>query len=260
MQDAIYLGDLGGLSSHRQLIVLDLRGTGRSERPDDASTYRCDRLVDDVESLREHLGLRQLDLLGHSAGANLAVQYVARYPKNVSGLALVTPSARAVGITITGEMRREIAQLRSNEPWFPAAFAAWESIIASGGTDSDWDAMAPFFRGRWDAAARKHQAAEGRQINKEAAAVFNSEESFAPDSTRAALAAFEEPVLLIAGELDMNSPPRSVAEYAALFPDAAFVVQPGAGHFPWLDDPGAFVATMVAFGPPKGLPVRDYSD
>ncbi|MCX4679295.1 alpha/beta hydrolase [Streptomyces sp. NBC_01433] len=42
------------------------------------------RLVDDVQALREHLGLSRMDLLGHSAGANIATQFVARYPKNVS--------------------------------------------------------------------------------------------------------------------------------------------------------------------------------
>ena len=89
MQDSIYLGDLGGLSRHRQLVVLDLRGTGRSATPDDASSYRCDRIVDDVEALREHLGLARMDLLGHSAGVNLAVLYAARYPENVSRLALI---------------------------------------------------------------------------------------------------------------------------------------------------------------------------
>ena len=35
MQDSVYLGDLGGLPRHRQLVVLDLRGTGRSATPDD---------------------------------------------------------------------------------------------------------------------------------------------------------------------------------------------------------------------------------
>lgn len=81
MQDSAYLGDLGGLSTHRRLVVLDLRGTGQSATPEDASTYRCDRLVDDVEALREHLGLSRMDVLGHSAGTNLAVLYAARYPE-----------------------------------------------------------------------------------------------------------------------------------------------------------------------------------
>ncbi|NUK13000.1 alpha/beta hydrolase [Streptomyces lunaelactis] len=242
--DSTYLGDLGGLSMHRRLIFLDLRGTGRSAIPEDTSSYRCDRLVDDVEALREHLGLPRMDLLGHSAGTNIAVQYAARYPKNIGNLALITPGSAAVGITITGEMRRERAQLRKAEPWFPAAFAALEAITE--GTGSDWEAIAPFFCGRWDAAAKKHQAA-GRPSNKEAVALFAAEGAFDPEATRAALAAFQAPVLLLAGEFDLNSPPQSVAEFAGLFPDASLVVQPGAGHYPWLDDAGRFAATTAAF-------------
>jgi pimeloyl-ACP methyl ester carboxylesterase len=229
---------------HRRLIVLDLRGTGRSAFPEDSSSYRCDRLVDDVEALRGHLGLSRMDLLGHSAGANIATQYAARYPRNVSKLALIGPGTRAVGIAITGETRRELAQLRKNEPWFPAASTALEAITE--GTGSNWEAIAPFFYGRWDAAAEKHYAA-GRPTNKEAVALFAAEGAFDPESTRAALATCEAPVLLLAGEFDLNSPPQPAAEFAALFPDATLVVQPGAGHYPWLDDADRFVATTAAF-------------
>ncbi|WP_329321384.1 alpha/beta fold hydrolase [Streptomyces sp. NBC_01262] len=242
--DSLYLGDLGGLSAHRRLIVLDLRGTGRSALPEDTASYRCDRLVDDVEALRAHLGLSRMDLLGHSAGANIATQYAARYPKNVSKLALIGPGTRAVGIAVTGEARRELVQRRKNEPWFPAAFTALEAITEGAG--SDWEAIAPFFYGRWDAAAEKHYAA-GRPTNEEAVALFAADGAFDPETTRAAIAACEAPVLLLAGEFDVNSPPQSVAEFAALFPDATLVVQPGAGHYPWLDDADRFVATTAAF-------------
>lgn len=242
--DSTYLGDLGGLTTHRRLILLDLRGTGRSAVPADTSSYRCDRQVDDVEALREHLGLPRIDLLGHSAGANLATQYAARHPKRVSKLALLGPGTRAVGITISGETRRELARLRGNEPWFPEAFAALEAITE--GTGSDWEAIAPFRYGRWDAAARQHHAAS-RPDNEEAAALFGAEGAFSPGVTRAALAACEMPVLLLTGEFDMNSPPRPTAEFAELFPGAALVIQPGAGHYPWLDDADRFVATTAAF-------------
>ncbi len=57
MRATTYLGDLGGLSSRRQLIMLDLRGTGESAIPADPATYRCDRVVDDVRALQDHLGL-----------------------------------------------------------------------------------------------------------------------------------------------------------------------------------------------------------
>ncbi len=247
LQDCVYLGELGGLSARRQLIMMDQRGTGQSAIPEDATSYRCDRLVDDVEALREHLGLDRLDLLAHCAGANLAALYVTRHPERVGKLVLITPSTMAVGIAATGQSRLETAQLRKDEPWFAAAFAALEAIVAGNATDDRWKAIDPFLYGRWDAAAQAHQAAQDGHRNSEAAAAFGAEGAFDPQATRAALAAFNAPVLLLAGEVDLNTVPRVVAEFAELFPNAEFVVQPEAGHFPWLDDADRFVATTATF-------------
>ena len=114
MQDSEYLGDLGGLSAHRQLVLLDPRGTGavgdtRGSQPPTAATgwsttsRRCASI----------LSLDQIDLLAHSAGANLALLYAARHPHRVGKLVLVTPSTFAVGISATGESRLETARLRA---------------------------------------------------------------------------------------------------------------------------------------------------
>ncbi|MCW6008357.1 alpha/beta hydrolase [Micromonospora sp. CPCC 205371] len=242
--DPAYLGDLGGLAAHRQLVILDVRGTGRSGVPSDPSTYRCDRLAGDVEALREHLGLAALDLLAHSGGVNIATTYAAQHPKNVRRLALIGPSTRAVGIEITGEARRAVARLRKDEPWFPAAYAALEALTA--GRGGSFEDIAPFFWGRWDAAAREHHAAS-QPTNMEAVALFGAEGAFDPPATRARLAGCAAPVLLLTGEYDVNSPPETTAEFARLFPDATFLVQPGAGHYPWLDAPTSFVATVTPF-------------
>jgi pimeloyl-ACP methyl ester carboxylesterase len=247
MQDSVYLGELGGLSAHRQLIMVDHRGTGQSAIPQDAASYRCDRLIDDVEALREHLGLDRLDLLAHCAGANLAALYAARHPERIGKLVLVTPGTKAVGIAATGQSRLETAQLRKDEPWFAAAYAALEAIVAGNATDDSWQAIDPFFYGRWDAAAQAHQAAQDGRRNDEAAAAFGADGAFDPAATRAALAAFGAPVLLLAGEVDLNTVPGVVAEFAELFPDAELVVQPEAGHFPWLDDADRFVTTTATF-------------
>ncbi|MCW2910680.1 MAG: alpha/beta hydrolase, partial [Actinomycetia bacterium] len=67
-----YLGDLGGLGRSRELILPDTRGTGDSEVAADPAAYRCDRIARDVEALRAELGLERMDLLGHSAGGNVA--------------------------------------------------------------------------------------------------------------------------------------------------------------------------------------------
>ena len=241
------MGELGGLSGRLRLILFDLRGTGGSETPEDAASFRCDHLVDDLEALREHLGLDRMDLLAHCAGANLAVLYAVRYPERIGRLALITPSTRAVGILATDENRREVADLRKSEPWFRPASAALGRIAAGQAEDADWAAIAPFTYGRWDDAAQAHHASGDEQRNAEAAAFFFAEGAFNPERTRAALATFGARVLILAGEFDVAAPPPVMAEFAGLFPNAALVIHPRAGHFPWLDDPGRFAKTVTAF-------------
>ncbi|HEX6678048.1 MAG TPA: alpha/beta hydrolase [Actinomycetes bacterium] len=247
MQASAYLGDLGGLPARRSLVLLDLRGTGESAVPADPESYRCDRQVDDVEALREHLGRDRVDLLGHSAGSNLAVLYAVRHPDRIGRLALVNPSPRVVGLEVTDSDRRQVAELRRGEAWFPDAFAAFERIWSGEATDADWTAIAPFTYGRWDAVSQAHLAQAASQKNADAAAAYYSAGALDPEATRSALARLEAPVLLVAGEYDVALPPKCAAEYAGLFRQAELAVQPGGGHFPWLDDPEWLVQTLAGF-------------
>ncbi len=247
MQASAYLGDLGGLSTHRSLVLLDLRGTGQSAVPADPATYRCDRLVDDVEALRAHLGRDRIDLLGHSAGGSLAVLYAARHPDRIGRLVLVNPSPRAVGLEVTDSDRRQVAELRRGEAWFPDAFAAFERIWSGDATAAGWTAIAPFTYGRWDAVSQAHLAQEASQTNADAAAVYYSAGALDPDATRSAIARLGARALLVAGEYDVALPPKCAAAYAGLFRRADLAVQPGGGHFPWLDDPEWFVQALVGF-------------
>lgn len=247
MQVSSYLGDLGGLSGDRSLVRLDLRGTGASAVPTDSASYRCDRQVEDVEALRGQLGLDRIDLLGHSAGTNLAVGYAARYPDRTDRLVLVAPSQWAVDLPVTAADRRQAAELRRGEPWFPAAFAALERIAQDAGSEADWQALTPFKYGRWDDATRAHAAGEAAGKNQPAAGIFGAAGAFDPPATRAALAGLEAPVLVLAGGYDLQVPTGPAAAYAGLFRHAELAVLPGGGHYPWLDDPDWFVRTVTAF-------------
>ncbi|MEU9314769.1 alpha/beta hydrolase [Streptomyces sp. NPDC048295] len=251
-----YMGDLGGLSAHRRLVVPDPRGAGDSAVPDDPAAYRCDRLVDDIEALREHLGEDRVDLLAHSAAGNLAALYAARYPERLRTLTLVTPGTLAVGIEVTEQDWYEASELRRDEPWYPAARAALDDFLAGGASDEVRAAVAPLVYGRWDEAARAHAAAGPGQTNSAAAGFYYENGAFDPAATVAALAAFTAPVLVLAGEYDGGPTPDRAAELVALFPNAEFVVQRGAAHFPWLDGPGAFVRTVQAFLDPDVLSVQ----
>jgi pimeloyl-ACP methyl ester carboxylesterase len=53
--------------------------------------------------------------------------------------------------------------------------------------------------------------------------------------------------MVLGGSLDLIRPPGVIAEYARLFPAARLVVQPGAGHYPWLDDAACFVSAVTGY-------------
>jgi pimeloyl-ACP methyl ester carboxylesterase len=247
-----YLNDLGGLRGERTLVLLDQRGTGESATPEDPESYRCDRLVDDVEALRCHLGLHRMDLLAHSAAGDIALLYAARFPHRLSHLALITPGTRAVDLEPVGTVGAVTA--RSTEWWYATAKAALEALqraIAAGARSEELTphrlGAAPFLYGRWDERARAHAEAETEERSHPGTDGYYA--GFAPDqqTVRANLADLDVPVLIVAGERDINPTPTAAAALAALFPRADLAVQPGAGHFPWLDDPAAFARILLRF-------------
>ncbi|MEU9361654.1 alpha/beta fold hydrolase [Streptomyces sp. NPDC048301] len=256
MRASRYFGDLGGLSRVRQLVLLDLRGTGDSAVPRDPDTYRIDRQVDDVEALRVHLGLEQADVLAHSASAELAALYAAEHPRRLRTLTLVTPGTGTLGLPATAQDRREAASLRAHEPWYPEAMAALDELQAGRVTPEVWEGIRPFTYGRWDAAAQEHAAQSPAQRNAEAASFYYPENGLDTEATVAALRELPVPVLVLAGEYDGGPTPDRAAELVALFPRGEFAVQREAAHFPWMDDPGAFFRTVAAFLDPDVTSVQ----
>ncbi|MEU0396542.1 alpha/beta hydrolase [Streptomyces sp. NPDC006208] len=168
--------------------------------------------------------------------------YAARHPERIRRLALITPNAWALEMQATAGERLAAARMRSGEPWFEAAYTAFEAALRG---QEPKDSFEPFFYGRWDAAAEAHAATDLEQVNREAAARFGGPGAYDPPATRAALRALEAPVL--AGELAGAPRPDRAGGLAALFPAGECVVQPGGGHFPWLDDPHWYVRTVARF-------------
>ena len=96
-----------------RVIQFDQRGCGRSTpnagNPDvDLSTNTLDHLLDDLEALREHLGVDRWLVLGVSWGTTFGLAYAERYPERVTEavLALIALTQRHEVEWVTRAMGR----------------------------------------------------------------------------------------------------------------------------------------------------------
>lgn len=90
-----YLAPLEALADQRRVVLYDQLGCGRSDKPNDRRLWRIERFCDEIDALRERLGLGKVILYGHSWGGWLAQEYLARRGRaaSVEGLILASTSA-----------------------------------------------------------------------------------------------------------------------------------------------------------------------
>jgi proline iminopeptidase len=98
------------LARHNRLIFIDERGSGRSQKLEDASAYTVENMVEDVEAVRQALGLGKISLLGHSYGGALAQVYALKYQKNLSHLILASTWSSTV------ELNKVFVRMKENMP------------------------------------------------------------------------------------------------------------------------------------------------
>ncbi|MBC7680520.1 MAG: alpha/beta hydrolase [Pseudorhodobacter sp.] len=245
---AAYLEDLGGLTQERTLLRLDLRATGRSEVPADPASLRFDRMALDVEALRQQLSLPTLDVLAHSAGTIVAQAWASANPSAVGSLVLVTPSDR-----LQAGSRADVPAIRaarSGEPWFAEADDAQQALADAPPSQAQQlvRLTRPFWYGRWDDRTQAHAATAERQSSKRAELGFGAglddlDLAGLLDGLREVTA----PVLVVGGQHDALTGLESVELVARCFPVASASVIPGAGHFPWVDEPDAFRDVVATF-------------
>jgi len=240
------LGDLGGLGDRFELVVLDPRGTGGSTVPADGG-YRQGDYITDLEELRRHLGLEQLDLLGHSHGGFVAMAYAGAQPERVHRLVLVATAPR-----FAPEYDERVRALweASDDPSIALALEARTKRIARGHEEDDERMRLRMLELRLY--FRRAEGVEwldtvfGREPpNVDALMFFNAELAPRYDNRRE-LSLIEGPTLLITGDLDFFGPPAN-AEMLELISDARNVVLSDAGHFVWFDEPDRFRIEVTRF-------------
>ncbi|MDX6315323.1 MAG: hypothetical protein QOF84_5800 [Streptomyces sp.] len=106
------------------VVMYDLRGHGRSERP--ATGYHLDTFVSDLEKLLAGLEITgPVHLVGNSFGGTIAFAYADRHPERVAGLTVIEsePPTAAWAAKLDRILGRTAAELDRNE----AEALAWIS-------------------------------------------------------------------------------------------------------------------------------------
>jgi pimeloyl-ACP methyl ester carboxylesterase len=75
-------GVVGDLAQHYQVIALDCRGHGQSDKPTGQDDYGV-KMVDDVVRLMDHLHLPSANVIGYSMGGMIALKLAVTHPERV---------------------------------------------------------------------------------------------------------------------------------------------------------------------------------
>ena len=77
------------LRSHLRMAFVDHRGSAPSPGPVERTEFDLERLLEDIELVREKLGLGRVILIGHSGHSYMALEYAKKHPDNVSHVVMI---------------------------------------------------------------------------------------------------------------------------------------------------------------------------
>jgi proline iminopeptidase len=229
------------LAEHVQLVFVDHRGNGRSSRTDEA-TYTIEQMADDVEALRQYLGLGQVLVLGQSFGGMVAQVYATRHPASVRKLLLAntTPSMKfwdeaqeAANTMATPEQLAAIPALFNGEIRSQQAFDEW------------WQVCMPlYFRHPDDNVIEKLEA---RMVGAYEVANYMMANIIPKYDVRELLPAVAVPTLVLAGRYDWVTPLTQSRLIHELVPHSTLAVFDDSGHMPHIEENEKFLAAVADF-------------
>jgi len=222
---------LDGLADRYRLIAFDNRGGGRTPLP--AGPFSVAAMADDAAALLRALEVPAAHVAGFSGGSVIAQELALRHPELVRSVVLVSTWACPDAF-----LRAVINFLR----WLPASAPSERAFLEA------------FYL--WLYTPRAHADGTVDKIIEEALAfphkpspetIQRTLDAFAVHDIAGRLAQIAVPTLVLAGGLDMITPPRYGRMVADGIPGARFEVLAEEAHQPFQEAPGLFNARVDAF-------------
>jgi len=219
------------LSPHLRLIVVDLRGHGRSGKPDCCYT-RLD-FAYDIKLLLDALHIERADIVGHSLGSIIAQTFAEFWPERTGRVVLISSSGgRRAGTTLPPPKFDYAAAIRQlKEPIDPDSQFMIEWWSSPTPVDPD------FIR-------RQRQDAAAIPLRVWLAIL---DQGLVDTDLQRTLPRLKAPALLIWGSADpiMEEEVRQTLREA--LPQAEVRIFPGLGHNPFWEQPAQCAAVINGF-------------
>src|SRR5271169_445917 len=246
-----FLPYLFPLMRTNRLVFIDERGSGKSSKLEDPSQYTVANMVEDIEAVRQALGLGKISLLGHSFGGVLVQSYAFKYQKNLSHLILGSTFSSTVELNqalakMKAEMdpqdRERVSALEAaglfgkGQIWehgrYPEEYAklAWGKgyfpYVYKYRPDPNYDPLSSNTGTAWD-------------VYRE---MWGSDGEFVVDGNLkeveyvGLLSQIKVPTLIIVGDHD-ESDPKMSKEMSAKIAGSQLVILPDSGHMTFVDQP-----------------------
>ena len=133
--DHLLYRPMGELFAQKYRCVLyDQRGSGQSKLLESGKDgMDIKKFTQDLDALRDHLGLDQMALLGHSWGSGLGLLYAQAYPDRLSHLILVGPGPLNSEMSGCYRANRDRLAYPTSPEEFAAIRGAYDQARSEGG-------------------------------------------------------------------------------------------------------------------------------
>jgi proline iminopeptidase len=248
------------LAHHNKVVFIDERGSGRSQKLEDPSGYTVENMVEDVEAVRQALGLGKVSLLGHSYGGALAQAYALKYQANLTHLILGSTwsSSKALNEIFVKMKQNMSPELRERIDKLEAAglFGKGRDYEKNRYT-SDY-MVAAWGEGYFPYLYRNHPDPNYDPVDNGKMAwdlyreMWGEHGEFVIDGNLKSveytdrLANVKVPTLILVGDHDEADPSLAQAMHEKI-KGSKIVVFPKAGHMTFVDDTGMFIQTVDDF-------------
>ena len=233
---------LPALGRHFTVIAPDLLGHGASDKP--RHDYSLGAYANLLRDLMVALGIERATIVGHSLGGGIGMQLAYQHPLRCERLVLV--ASGGLGPEVSWMLRA--LSLPGVEYLMPVIFPAVARTAgaAIGRRLYRLGLRAPLFAQEWDAYAALTEPENRHPFVRTLRSVIDVNGQAVSAHDRLYLSA-RLPTLIVWGGRDHIIPADHAAAAHEAIPGSRLVIFEGAGHFPHVEEPAAFVDAVVEF-------------